>query len=104
MMRNRWEMLILVLRRLTPRQRKLLAALICLLLTVPLHGFAETELLPAQMNVRTLRPPKETPEPSPTPTLGPGEDAGGQRRPGGGSAAESDAAPDPGPDAGGGRL
>ena len=67
MMRNRWEITILFLRRLTPRQRKLLAALFCLLLTMPLHGFAETELLPEQMNVRTLRPPKETPEPSAAP-------------------------------------
>ena len=67
MMRNRWEITILFLRRLTPRQRKLLAALFCLLLTAPLHGFAETELLPEQMNVRTLHPPKETPEPSAAP-------------------------------------
>ena len=65
MMKNRWEMPIAQLRRLP---RRLLAALLCLLLTMPLHGFAERSLLPEHMNVRSLRPPEPTPEPEPEPT------------------------------------
>ena len=50
------------------RKRTLLLAALCLLLSLPLHGFAETSLLPAQMNPRSLRPAAtETPAPAPTP-------------------------------------
>ena len=60
------------------RKRRRLIAALCLLLTLPLHGYAEQELLPAHMNVRTLypkeeapaetpAPPEDSPAPSPTP-------------------------------------
>ena len=67
------------------RKQRLLAALLCLLLSMPLHGFAERSLLPAHMNVRRLRaaeetaapveeaPPSPTPEPTPAPTPVPEE-------------------------------
>ena len=67
MMRNRWEMAIMYLRRLPRRAQRLLVALLCLLLTMPLHGFAEQSLLPAHMHVRILHPPEPTPEPTPEP-------------------------------------
>ena len=55
-------------------QRRLIAAL-CLLLTLPLHGYAERELLPQELHVRILRPkppePTPTPTPEPEPTLPP---------------------------------
>ena len=44
-------------------QRRLIAAL-CLLLTLPLHGYAERELLPQELHVRILHP--KPPEPTPT--------------------------------------
>lgn len=47
------------------RKRRLAAAVLCLLLTMPLHGFAERSRLPEGMSPRYLRP---TPEPAPTPT------------------------------------
>ena len=40
MMRNRWEMPILALRRMSRRQRKLLAAALCLLLTAAHFAYA----------------------------------------------------------------
>lgn len=67
-------------------QRRLIVAL-CLLLTLPLHGYAERELLPKELHVRILHPkapsatetPAPTPEaetalPSPTPVPTPPED------------------------------
>jgi len=79
MMRNRWRALRAYLRRLPPRRRRMLVGALCLLLTAPLHGFAETELLPEHMNVRVLHPqetapaetPAPTPEPAPTPSPAP---------------------------------
>ena len=49
-------------------QRRLIAAL-CLLLTLPLHGYAERELLPQELHVRILHPkaPSATETPAPTP-------------------------------------
>ena len=49
------------------KQKAVLIAAVCLLWSFSLHGFAETDLLPATMNVRVLHPPEATPEPSPTP-------------------------------------
>ena len=77
MMRKRWRALQARLRRLPKRSRRALVGLVCLLLTAPLHGFAETELLPERLNVRILHPPAPTPEivetpaPSPTPEPAP---------------------------------
>jgi len=55
-------------------QRRLIAAL-CLLLTLPLHGYAERELLPDELHVRVLHTeapmPVETPPPEPEATLAP---------------------------------
>jgi len=55
-------------------QRRLIAAL-CLLLTLPLHGYAERELVPKELHVRILHPkapePMETPPPEPEATLPP---------------------------------
>lgn len=48
-----------------------LTALLCLLLSLPLHGFAEAELLPERLNVRVLHPPEATPAPTPTPEAAP---------------------------------
>ena len=67
------------------RKRRRLIAALCLLLTLPLHGYAEQELLPAHMNVRTLypreeasaetpAPPQDSPAPSPTPAPPPPEE------------------------------
>ena len=62
------------------RKRRRLIAALCLLLTLPLHGYAEQELLPEHMNIRILHPkevpPVETPAPaedtpSPSPTIAP---------------------------------
>ena len=53
------------------RNRRRMIAALCLLLTLPLHGYAERERLPEQLNVRVLHPrepepePVETPEPTP---------------------------------------
>ena len=57
------------------KQRRLIAAL-CLLLTLPLHGYAEQALLPEHLNVRILHPtptpaPTPVPEPEPTPETPP---------------------------------
>ena len=61
-------------------KKTLLIAALCLLLSMPLHGFAETSMLPAVMRERSLRaektPPGETSpapaaEPSPTPSPSP---------------------------------
>ena len=43
------------------KKKTLIAAALCLLLTMPLHGYAETSRLPANLRERTLRP---TPEPT----------------------------------------
>lgn len=58
-------------------------AALCLLMTAPLHGYAEQSLLPEQMNVRTLRatptpspadtPAEASPTPAPDPTRPPEE-------------------------------
>jgi hypothetical protein len=57
------------------KTRRILLRLLCLLLTAPLHGFAERELLPEQLTVRVLhqQAPEPTPsaEPTPSPTLAP---------------------------------
>ena len=56
------------------RKRKgALIAALCFVWSFSLHGFAETALLPAQMNVRVLPPPEPTPEPTaePRPTPSP---------------------------------
>ena len=57
------------------RKRKgALIAALCLVWSFSLHGFAETELLPANMNVRILHPKPEgtqAPEPTPEPTAVP---------------------------------
>ena len=57
------------------RDSAIIAAM-CLLLSIPLHGFAETALLPEHMNIRILHPPAETeapsePEPTPVPSPAP---------------------------------
>lgn len=50
------------------RKRKAaLIAIVCLVWSFSLHGFAETALLPEHLNVRVLHPPEPTPEPTPTP-------------------------------------
>ncbi len=67
MMRKQWEIPIAFLHRLPRRMRRLLTALLCLLLTMPLHGFAERSLLPEHMNVRSLYRPEPSPEPTPEP-------------------------------------
>jgi len=70
MMRNRWTALTVALTRLPRRTRQLLIGLLCLLLTTPLHGFAERELLPEQLTVLVLHPqaPEPTPPAEPTPS------------------------------------
>jgi len=83
MMRNRWTALTVLPARLPRRTRRLLIGLLCLLLTAPLHGFAERELLPEQLHVRVLHqqateptPPAEpasVPSPAPRPTPSPEE-------------------------------
>ena len=64
MMRKRWTALTMVLARIPRRTRRLLIGFLCLLLTAPLHGFAERELLPEQLTVRVLH--QQAPEPTPT--------------------------------------
>ena len=56
------------------KKQTLLLAALCLLLTAPLHGFAETSRLPEHMVERSLRPAEaepeaeESPAPAPSPT------------------------------------
>ena len=52
------------------RKRRRLIAALCLLLTLPLHGYAEQELLPEHMNVRVLYPREEAPAETPAPSEG----------------------------------
>ena len=49
------------------RKRRRLIAALCLLLTLPLHGYAEQELLPEHMNIRILHPKEEAPAETPAP-------------------------------------
>ncbi len=58
------------------RKQTLLIAGLCLLLSMPLHGFVETSQLPAVMRERSLRPqesaaPAEEPSPTPVPAPSP---------------------------------
>ena len=53
------------------RRKTLLTVGLCLLLTAPLHGFAETSRLPAHMRERTLRPVTEAPAEEAAPTATP---------------------------------
>ena len=46
------------------KKRSWMIAALCLLMTMPLHGFAEQSLLPEEMHVLVLHP---TPEPEPAP-------------------------------------
>jgi hypothetical protein len=73
MMRKRWTALTAVLVKLPRRTRRLLIGFLCLLLTAPLHGFAERELLPEHLTVRVLHPqaPEPTPSAEPAPTAEP---------------------------------
>lgn len=48
------------------KKRSWMVAALCLLMTMPLHGFAEQSLLPEEMHVLVLHPTPE-PEPSPEP-------------------------------------